>query len=295
MNYLHQVQKALDYIEAHLDADISLERVAREAAISQWHFARIFKALTNETLKTYIRTRRLSNALDKLLSSEERIIEIAMDAGFASQESFSRAFKKIFDLSPHAARQLGKRNMAVQKIKFDAEYLRHINQNISLAPEIYSEGTRIFVGMKTEFFSVDSEKNNIAEKLPPLWQEFLAHVNEVEHVVAGNMYGIIRQTPDNSDRLEYYAAVEVSDGQQIPQGMSRLELPASTYAKFRHDGHFDSLNNSVNYIYSSWLFESGARHNYGADLEIYGSEYNPDTDNSVIYYAIPLDRKPEHG
>ncbi|MBL1420333.1 MAG: AraC family transcriptional regulator [Alphaproteobacteria bacterium] len=295
MNYLHQVQKALDYIEAHLDADISLARVAREAAISQWHFARIFKALTNETLKSYIRSRRLSNALDKLLTTDERIIEIAMDTGFASQESFSRAFKKIFDLSPHAARKLGKRNMAVQKVKFDAEYLRHIHQNISLTPEIYSLPKRLFIGMKTEFFSVDSEKNNIAEKLPPLWEEFLAHIDEIEHRVAGNMYGIIKQTPENSDRLEYYAAVEVSQVAALPAGMSQLELPATTYAKFRHDGHFDSLNNSVNYIYSSWLFASGARHNYGADLEIYGAEYNPNTDDSVIYYAIPLERKPVYG
>lgn len=295
MNYLHQVQQALDYIEAHLDADISLAHVAREAAISQWHFARIFKALTNETLKNYIRSRRLSNALDKLLTTDERIIEIAMDAGFASQESFSRAFKKAFDLSPHAGRQLGKRNMAVKKIQFDAEYLRHIHQNISLNPEIYSLPKRFFVGMKTEFFSVDSEKNNIAEKLPPLWQEFLAHVDDIKHMVAGNMYGIIRQTPENSDQLEYYAAVEVGEVATIPAGMSVLELPASTYAKFRHDGHFDSLNNSVNYIYSSWLFESGARHNYGADLEIYGEEYCPDTDDSAIYYAIPLERKPVYG
>ncbi|PCI88383.1 MAG: AraC family transcriptional regulator [Hyphomicrobiales bacterium] len=295
MNYLHQVQKALDYIEAHLDADISLSRVAREAAISQWHFARIFKALTNETLKSYIRSRRLSNALDKLLTTDERIIEIAMDTGFASQESFSRAFKKTFDLSPHAARKLGKRNMAVQKIKFDTEYLRHIHQNISLTPEIYSQPKRVFIGMKTEFFSVDSEKNNIADKLPPLWEKFLAHIGEIEHIVAGNMYGIIKQTPENSDLLEYYAAVEVGKVTTLPAGMNALELPATTYAKFRHDGHFDSLNNSVNYIYSSWLFESGARHNYGADLEIYGAEYSPDTDDSVIYYAIPLERNPEYG
>lgn len=291
MNYLHQVKTALDYIERHLDADISLERVAAQASISQWHFARIFKALTNETLKSYIRARRLSNALDKLLTTEERIIEIAMDAGFLSQESFSRAFKKLFDLSPDQARRLGKSNMAVQKIKFDVEYLRHINHNISLTPEIYAAPKMQFIGMKTEFFSVDSDKNNIAEKLPPLWQEFLARADEIENMVAGNMYGIIRQTSDNTDLLEYYAAVEVSAVERIPQAMTSVEIPAATYAKFKHKGQFDTLNNSVNYIYSSWLFESGHRHNYAADLEIYGAEYNPASDDSIIYYTIPLEQK----
>lgn len=288
MNYLHQVEKALDYIEAHLDADISLEQVAKQACISQWHFARIFKALTNETLKSYIRSRRLSNALNKLLSTNDRIIEIAMDAGFASQESFSRAFKKLFDLTPHEARLLGKKNMAVQKIKFDGDYLRHINSGISLQPEIFAQPVLKFIGMKTEFYSVDSEKNNIAEKLPPLWAAFLAQVEQVKHVIAGNMYGIIMQTSDNTDLLEYYAAVPVSQISDVPSGMVAGEVAASNYAKFKHNGAFDSLNNSVNYIYSSWLFESGHRHNYGADLEIYGSEYTPDSENSVIYYAIPI-------
>lgn len=191
MNYLHQVNQALDYIELHLDADISLEQVAKQAGISQWHFARIFRALTNETLKSYIRSRRLSEALNLLLTSDERIIEIALGAGFGSQESFSRAFKKIFDITPNQARLLGKNNMAVQKIKFNPDYLRHINANVSLEPDIYQQKAIKFIGMKTEFYSVDSDKNNIAEKLPPLWEDFLARVGEIEHVIAGNMYGII--------------------------------------------------------------------------------------------------------
>lgn len=238
MNYLHQVSRALDYIEAHLDADISLAQVAAEAGISQWHFARIFHALTNETLKSYIRARRLSAALDKLLTTDRRIIEIAMDAGFASQQSFARAFKKLFNINPHAARKLGAKNMAVQKIKFDDQYLRHINQNISLTPEIYHQADMKFIGMKTQFYSVDSEKNNIASKLPPLWADFLAHIDQIKHVVAGNMYGIIRQATDKTDLLEYYAAVQVSDFEQVPEAMVSVELPATDYAKFRHEGDF---------------------------------------------------------
>ena len=93
MNYLKQVQKGIDYIKANLDFDLALAQVAQEAGISQWHFQRIFKALTNETLKTYIRSRRLANALDKLHLTQNKIIDIALCAGYESQESFTRAFK----------------------------------------------------------------------------------------------------------------------------------------------------------------------------------------------------------
>ena len=49
---LGQIQKGIDFIEENLDYDITLEQIANEASISQWHFQRIFKALTTETLKT---------------------------------------------------------------------------------------------------------------------------------------------------------------------------------------------------------------------------------------------------
>lgn len=66
MDYLRQAQLGIDYIEAHLDSDIATADVARHAGISHWHFPRIFKGLTNETLKTYIRSRRMSGAADAL-------------------------------------------------------------------------------------------------------------------------------------------------------------------------------------------------------------------------------------
>jgi AraC-like DNA-binding protein len=91
MKYLEQIQRGIDFIETHLAFDLDTAEVARHAGISHWHFQRIFKALTHETLKTYIRSRRLAVALEALLVTEQRIIEVAVAAGFQSQESFTRA------------------------------------------------------------------------------------------------------------------------------------------------------------------------------------------------------------
>ncbi|MBL1277598.1 MAG: effector binding domain-containing protein [Ectothiorhodospiraceae bacterium] len=288
MNYLLQVQKGIDYIESQLDSDIALRKVASEAGLSQWHFQRIFKALTNETLKTYIRSRRLSGALNKLISSNERIIDISIAAGFESQESFTRAFKNTFDVTPNEARKMANKNMFINKIEFDAEYLKHINQGVSLTPEIYTQKEMLLVGVKTEFYSVDSEKNNMADKLPLLWNEFLPRVNDISDKVPDLGYGIVRQTQDKTDLLEYYAACEVTQLNEIPKGMVSITIPQCRYAKFSHNGNVNKINNTVNYIYSSWLLQSGERHSYGPDIEIYGHEYVPDSDDSTIYYAIPL-------
>lgn len=288
MSYLKQIQRGIDYIEVNLDFDITLAQVARAAGISQWHFQRIFKALSNETLKTYIRSRRLANSMDKLLDKKIRIIDIAISAGFESQTSFTRAFKKNFDMTPNEYRKSSNKSLFFKKAQFNTEYLKHINQNISLEPEIFHQNKRLLVGLKTCFYSIDSEKNNIAEKLPPLWGVFLSRMAEIKNIVPGVCYGVVKQTNEQTDQLEYYAAVEVSKLEPLPEYMVSLEIPASTYAKFTHKGEVKNINNTVNYIYSSWLLQSGKRHTYGADLEFYGTDYHPVSDKSVMHYAIPV-------
>lgn len=288
MNTLTQVQIGIDYIEANLDNEITLAQVAHSAHMSQWHYQRIFKALTNETLKTYIRSRRLANALDKLLDPSKRIIEIAIEAGFESQESFTRAFKKVYDMTPHAYRTLANKNLFVRKAQFDATYLKNINQNISLEPEIYRQPKLSLIGFRTVFYSVDSEKNNIAQTLPPLWDRFLQSLLETNGRIPDMCYGIIQQTPEKTDQLEYFAATDISAVEQIPEGAVHVEVPETTYAKFACQGPVLTLNDAVNYIYSSWLLQAEWRHTFGADIEFYGPEYSATAENSTIYYAIPI-------
>jgi len=289
VNYLKSVQIGINYIEANLDFDITSSQIAKEAGLSQWHFQRIFKALTNETLKTYIRSRRLANSLDKLLTTDLRIIDIAVSSGYESQESFTRAFKAAFNMTPNEYRKLGDRNLFLKKLEFDSEYLKHINQKISLNPEIYIQRPMRLVGLKTCFYSIDSEKNNIGEKLPALWAAFLERMNEIENVDAGTCYGVVRQIKADTDQLEYYAAVEVNKIKLLPKNMVSIDIPLSNYAKFTHRGEVKYVDNTVNYIYSSWLLKSGKSHTSGIDLEVYDHQYDPVSENSVMYYAIPIE------
>lgn len=288
MDYLTQIQKGIDFIETHLEEDISLSQVADAANISQWHFQRIFKALSNETLKAYIRARRLANARDRLVDSDTRIIDIALASGYDTQESFSRAFKKMFELSPNEYRKVGKDIPFVKKLAIDRAYLEHLKSHISLAPEITQQAAMTLVGLKTRFYGSASEKNNLAEKLPPLWAEFLARLGEIPDCVPGACYGVLYQAQQQSDLLEYYAAIEVSRVTELPQGMQSITIPASTYARFCHRGDPRLLDNTVNYIYANWLLNSGHRHSYAADLEIYGEGYIAESEESQMHYAIPI-------
>lgn len=288
MDYLHQVQKGIDLIEANLGDEVRTADVARHAGISHWHFQRIFKALTNETLKTYIRSRRFAGALEKLIDTDARILDIALASGFETQESFTRAFKTAFDVTPGEYRRRGTHSQFLRKARFDAEYLQHIHRNISLEPEIYDQHRLTLVGMRTRFYSVDSQKNNIARKLPPLWSAFLSRLSEVPYRNTDLCYGVIRQTLARSDALEYLAVTAVDSCDEVPPDMVSIQLPAARYAMFTHRGLIAGLDRTVNYIYSSWLARSGMRHSYGADLELYGKQYAADSAQSVVHYAIPI-------
>ncbi|WP_216909501.1 AraC family transcriptional regulator [Nocardia noduli] len=292
MNYLDRLQLGVDHIEAELDFELSPAEVARAAGVSRWHFQRIFSAVTGETLKSYIRSRRLARSLERLACTDTRIIDIAIMAGFESQETFTRAFRKAFDMTPYQFRKLGRRNLFLRKARFDADYLHHITTNLTMEPEIIEQKPMTLVGMRTHFFSVDSEKNNIADQLPPLWAAFLARLDEVEHRSGPEAYGVVRSENPDSDRLVYDAAVEVSRIVTLPEHMLRFDVPAATYARFTHRGPATDLNLTVNYVYSTWLTSSDHHHTYGPDLEIYGAGYQPDSPDSVMGYAIPIGSGP---
>lgn len=291
MSYLQRVRRAVDYIEANLDQDLDLADVAAHAGISRWHFQRMFKALTKETLKSYIRQRRLALALDKLLTSDERILEISISAGYESQEAFTRAFKQAFDYTPHEFRRVGSKNLFLKKVEIDAAYLRHINQNLSLEPRFVEQPAMLCVGMQTKFFSSDSEKNNIASQIPALWAAFLPHLEAIPKRVPGVCYGVIDQAAEGSEQLKYTAAMQVTEPSvELPPGMLNVRIPAASYAHFDHRGAVQNLDHTVNYVYSNWLCGSDFKHTYGPDLEVYGAEYHPTSEESVIQYAIPVVR-----
>ena len=288
--YLDQLQAGADFVEAHLDESFELADVARAGGLSQWHFQRIFKALTGDTLKAYIRSRRLAVSLDRLLATDMRILDIAILAGYESQESYTRAFKKALGLTPKEYRKLGDRRRYLAKVQFDAGYLVHINRNVSLEPRLEESPAMRLVGLRTPFYGSDSERNNIGAKLPPLWERFIARLEEIEHAVPGWCYGVIHQERDDSEQLTYDAAIEVtgSDSSAVPDGMVASELPAVTRAVFTHRGPAADLDHSVNYAYSTWLTQSGRRHTGHADVEIYGPAYHPTSPDSVIEYTIPV-------
>lgn len=101
------VQRAIDYIEEHLDEPLELEQIAEAAAMSVPNLYRMFYAVTGHPIKEYIRKRRTSEAACLLRHTGLPAIEIGFRCGFDTYQTFTKSFKRTTGLTPGLYRRAG--------------------------------------------------------------------------------------------------------------------------------------------------------------------------------------------
>ena len=109
MDWQHRLNNALQYIEANLEKKLDMEAVAAQACCSHFHFLRMFEVISGMTAGEYVRRRRLSQAALMLASGNERVIDVALRYGYDTPESFAKAFKRLFGVTPSEASRPGAR------------------------------------------------------------------------------------------------------------------------------------------------------------------------------------------
>lgn len=100
INYKIRLNRVFQYIDDHLDSDIPLSKVAEIAFFSPYHFHRIFKTITGETLNGFVTRRKIEKAALDILHTHKSIAEIAHNYGFSDNPAFTKAFKKFYGVSP---------------------------------------------------------------------------------------------------------------------------------------------------------------------------------------------------
>ncbi len=133
----NRIDRAFYYIEENLDTHLSLSKVADVACFSPFHFHRIFKTVTGETLNEFITRKKIERSVADLLHKDLKVGEIAHSYGFGDNAAFTKAFKKYYGYSPSAFKKRHPNPLAKirrlqskngQKYPDPAEYLCIINQ-----------------------------------------------------------------------------------------------------------------------------------------------------------------------
>lgn len=104
MEHIKVIEIVIDYIEENLDSQLSLDEIAKEAAYSKFHLSRVFLECVGCTIYKYIQMRRLTVAAEKLVDTDKPIVEIAHEANYSSQESFTFAFRQLYGYPPQEYR-----------------------------------------------------------------------------------------------------------------------------------------------------------------------------------------------
>lgn len=252
------IQYAIDTIEEQLDRVIELESLAVNAGMSFWHFFRLFRTTVGETPKDYIRRRRLTLAAYALLETNRSVLDIALAAGFESNESFSRAFRIQFDISPRAFRAAGQPPIFPRAhLSVTSAYLAHLHHGISREPELVDHPALRLVGVKAEL-TVAPADFDLLVLGAPLWNEFVALIDSIGQRVDDKAILVCDILASNEQhiRCEIMHAVVVSDfGGVPPHCVTQVRSPCRD-AVFKHQGTEQAWEYSMQYVFGVWLPES---------------------------------------
>ncbi|MBQ4875727.1 AraC family transcriptional regulator [Pseudoalteromonas luteoviolacea] len=278
--------KSIEYIEAHLYDKTSVHEIATSAHYSTYHYSRVFKALVGDTPKEYLRKRRLTLAAKRLLTDDVGILDLAIECQFESQEAFTRAFKALFDMTPAQYRKINEPFRLLYKKPVSQEDLAFLQNNLSMEPEIIEQAAMKIVGIATQYDDGDLS-------LPKLWSGFRPYRDKIPNRVGSDFFGIYENYEESEEvtRFVYICSAQVENFDDVPEGLITRELAAQTYARFTHIGPIAKLEETLRYIWGSWLPKSKYEYADKPDFELLPANFNDADPNNKIYLNIPIKPK----
>lgn len=258
MEWTESLQRAIQFIEDHLLEDITISDIAKEVNISPFYFQKSFKIMTGYTVTEYIRNRKLYLAALETLSGNIKIIDLAYKYGYATPESFTKAFSRFHGLSPLQMRCHSNKIKTFLPLKITIS-IQGGNEMNYVVEEVKNFQV---IGFERRF-SFDSSY----QEIPKYWDNFSKMYmsdsmnNELkEWIQTYNIgeYGICIDDLDNNSEFRYLIAGKYCGQnlpqQDLPQGVILHTFPDMKWAKFRCTGPLPGALQSVNTrIFKEWL------------------------------------------
>lgn len=303
MEWILGIQRAIDYIEAHLEDEIDYEAVAKESYSSSYHFQRIFSILCGYTLGEYIRSRRLTLAGEDLSQKQLKVIDVALKYGYESPDSFAKAFQKFHGITPSMARADGTnlRSFTRLSIKISLEGGNMMNYRMEEMPAMTLTGIkRKFTGVP---FGEAREKQEGAMFLSTRAAQWMLLGATKEHMTH---YCIVKNIDD--DGYDFYIAAPldpfIAKNLYNPEvtgidfmerfAFETVEIPAATYAVFETEKstcavpeYFDIRRRIV----SEWLPSSGYQLADSPEIAKYHLTHHPNRNGRYNEIWIPVEKK----
>lgn len=283
MNYIEITNDAIQYIESNLHRKLCLEELATRYYISPMHFYRIFRAVTNQTVKSYILGRRLSEAAIALKNTDYKVVDIAFQYGFNSHELLSRNFQKKFKVSPSQYRKKDISVSLIQKMKIIERDFRNKNKDI-IVDYSYRELKEIKL-LGKEIILHPENSDELDEAIFKLYDFTKKYIIQG---TAKRLFNIIRDDSNNPSRTLFFYAIASEEHLRNRSGLTERSIPESRYAIFRYPRFMGLVFDTVIKDLNKWFSATELEFNNNAGInmfELYTEDY---TQTGKFYLCVPV-------
>ena len=275
--------RALAHVDANLFAALPLAEIADAAGLSPFHFSRLFTAAMGESVIGYVRRRRLVQAARRLREADPpRLIDLALDCGFQSQEAFTRAFKRAFHMTP--ARFQRDRSHIPQNSKVLMTLIDTKPISLEQLPALSRRKAFTVVGLASR---CDSEN---AHKIPGLWRQLFER-GPIPGRLGEDTFGVCWNAGEEGV-INYMAAVAFDPARSTPEGLERMDLAAQAYAVFRLTLNGEALHPQMQAaardIWMNRLPASGLKPVRAPDFEYYAPGFQERV-GDVVDFCLPVE------
>ncbi len=240
--YQRQLDAVSDYIYSHLDEDLDLGRLADVACMSPYHWHRVYRGLRGETAAETVRRLRLHRAAGYLAETDLPVRRIADRAGFTNLQSFTRIFKSYYGVPPATYRATGIHS------EFRAPGAAALPDH-PVSIQHFPPLTLLSSPHKGSFLDIGRA------------------FGRVQNAIAGptaagqlRMIAIYYDDPELTveRELRSRAGVAVDRDDPTPDGLQRVTIPGGPHAVLRYRGPYASMHAAYQWLYGTWLPNSGA-------------------------------------
>jgi AraC family transcriptional regulator len=242
-DYERRMLRVQHALSERLDEEIAPAEFARIASFSLHHFHRIFRARVGESVMQHVRRLRLERAARRLRGTDDRILDLALEAGFSSHEAFTRAFADQFGVPPSDFR-------AQPNARVAAHLASTWGAPIAAVTVREEPSLRVaFMRHRGGYAGIEA-----------FWAAMYGWVHA--RGLRGGLFGVCPDDPEVTieEHLRFDACVVVDDGFTLgpDDGANGLaEIPAGTYAVGLHVGPFERLSETYLDVIGRWFPASG--------------------------------------
>jgi len=280
------VESAINYIEVNIEQALSAEMIAVGNLISKSHLQRIFKTVTGQSLMGYVRSRKLSCCLKELIESNNTVVEIALKYGYDYEQSFSRAFKSKFGVSPHYFRN-GTIGANITP-KMDLSFIIDLKDSVIAKPRFVKLPAFQIGGIEHRVTIEEKFKSKPTDIGNDFYFNKRLLIDKPKNPTV--YYGYTMQDFEREESSRYFTGVEIDEETTLPEGFQCLDIPENNYIIFKFVGNFPATEITWQHLKDIWNFRDYYIEKYhGITERIYGYfEYIDETICDENYCELDL-------